>query len=91
MKTNNTPTPPLKSTTPTSQRVKRTLWQILGINLLVAAAKIIVGATTGSISMVADGFHSTMDGSSNMIGLVGLTAAERPPDEDHPCKVKCQS
>jgi cation diffusion facilitator family transporter len=84
MKTNNTQTPPPENTTPNSQRVKRTLWQILGINLLVAAAKIIVGAATGSISMVADGFHSTMDGSSNVIGLVGLTAAERPPDEDHP-------
>jgi cation diffusion facilitator family transporter len=84
MKINNTPTSPLESTTPNSQQVKRTLWRILGINLLVAGAKIIVGAITGSISMVADGFHSTMDGSSNVIGLVGLAIAERPPDEDHP-------
>jgi cation diffusion facilitator family transporter len=81
---NNTQTSPRESTTSNSRQVKRTLWQILGINLLVAGAKIIVGAMTGSISMVADGFHSTMDGSSNVIGLVGLAISERPPDEDHP-------
>ncbi|MEW5958060.1 MAG: cation diffusion facilitator family transporter [Chloroflexota bacterium] len=66
------------------QQVKRVLRQILGINLLVALAKIVVGVMTGSISMVADGFHSTLDGSSNVIGLVGLSIAARPPDEGHP-------
>jgi cation diffusion facilitator family transporter len=65
-------------------RVKRVLWQILGVNLLVAVAKIGVGLATGSISMVADGFHSTMDSSSNVIGLVSLVIAARPPDADHP-------
>ena len=65
-------------------QIKRVLWQILGINLAVAAAKIFVGLVTGSISMVADGFHSTMDSSSNIIGLVGLAIAGRPPDANHP-------
>jgi len=66
------------------RQVERILWQILGVNLLVALAKIGVGAVTGSISMIADGFHSTLDGSSNIIGLIGLSFAARPPDEDHP-------
>jgi cation diffusion facilitator family transporter len=65
-------------------QVKRVLWQILGLNLAVAAAKIGVGVATGSISMIADGFHSTLDGSSNVIGLVGISIAARPPDESHP-------
>ncbi len=65
-------------------QVKRVLWQILGVNLVVAAAKIIVGLAIGSVSMMADGFHSTMDGSSNIIGLVGLAVSGRPPDENHP-------
>jgi cation diffusion facilitator family transporter len=34
--------------------------------------------------MVADGFHSILDGSSNVIGLVGIYFAAQPPDEDHP-------
>ena len=67
-----------------TRQVKRVLWQILGVNLLVALAKIAVGMFTGSISMIADGFHSTLDGSSNVIGLIGLSIAARPPDEDHP-------
>ncbi|MFC1975877.1 cation diffusion facilitator family transporter [Chloroflexota bacterium] len=78
------PTPPSKNTISNSQQIKRVLWQVLGVNLLVAIAKIVVGTVTGSISMMADGFHSTMDGSSNVIGLVGMAIAERPPDEDHP-------
>lgn len=56
----------------------------MGVNLLVAVAKMAVGLATGSISMVADGFHSIMDGSSNVLGLIGLAIAARPPDENHP-------
>lgn len=65
-------------------QIKRILWAILGLNLGVAVAKVGVGLFTGSISMVADGFHSTLDASSNVIGLLGLAVAARPPDVDHP-------
>jgi cation diffusion facilitator family transporter len=34
--------------------------------------------------MTADGFHSFADGSSNIIGLVGIWIASRPIDESHP-------
>ena len=34
--------------------------------------------------MVADGFHSLLDGSSNIIALIGIRMASQPPDEDHP-------
>lgn len=57
---------------------------ILVLNWLVAAAKIIVGWMFGVMSMVADGFHSFSDGSSNIIGLVGLSFASQPVDADHP-------
>jgi cation diffusion facilitator family transporter len=67
-----------------AKQIKRVLWQVLGLNFLVAGAKITVGSATGSLSMVADGFHSALDGTSNVIGLVGMTIAERPPDDDHP-------
>jgi cation diffusion facilitator family transporter len=54
------------------------------LNLLVASAKIAVGVATGSLAMVADGFHSLLDGASNVVGFVGITAASRPPDSNHP-------
>jgi cation diffusion facilitator family transporter len=66
------------------QAIKRVLWYTLAINLLVAAAKIAVGLLTGTISLLADGFHSAMDASSNIIGLIGSTIANRPPDSNHP-------
>jgi cation diffusion facilitator family transporter len=58
--------------------------RVLALNLLVAAAKIAFGYTSGAISILSDGFHSLTDGASNVVGLVGVRAAERPPDEDHP-------
>jgi len=60
------------------------LVHVLILNLLVAAAKIIFGYASGAISILSDGFHSLTDAASNVVGLVGVRAAGRPPDEDHP-------
>jgi cation diffusion facilitator family transporter len=65
-------------------RIKRTLLGVLGLNLIVAVAKLAVGGWTASISMVADGFHSLTDMASNIVGLIGISWAADPPDEDHP-------
>ncbi len=54
------------------------------LNFIVALAKVIYGYITGTISMLADGFHSIFDGTSNVIGLIGLWVAAHPPDESHP-------
>ncbi len=64
--------------------IKKILWFILALNLLVAGAKLVYGQWTGSLSMWADGLHSMFDGASNVIGLIGLWAAAHPPDEAHP-------
>jgi cation diffusion facilitator family transporter len=47
-------------------------------------AKIAFGYSSGAISILSDGFHSLTDSASNVVGLVGIHAARRPPDEDHP-------
>ncbi|MDH3308857.1 MAG: cation diffusion facilitator family transporter [Acidimicrobiia bacterium] len=64
--------------------VRGVLWVVLVLNLAVASAKLLVGWLSASISMIADGFHSLADASSNVIGLVGISWASQPPDEDHP-------
>jgi cation diffusion facilitator family transporter len=64
--------------------VRRVLVTTLGLNVLVSAAKIAVGKLSGSMSMIADGYHSLMDGSNNVIGLLVATVAYAPPDEGHP-------
>jgi cation diffusion facilitator family transporter len=63
---------------------RRVLWVVLWLNLGVAAAKFGYGLLTGSVSMQADGIHSSFDGMSNVIGLIGLWAAAAPPDALHP-------
>jgi cation diffusion facilitator family transporter len=64
--------------------VARVLTRVLLLNLLVAVAKIAFGYASGAISILSDGFHSLTDAASNVVGLVGVYAARRPPDEDHP-------
>src|SRR3989449_9979637 len=64
--------------------IRTVLFRVLALNLVVAAAKLIYGLSTGAISMVADGIHSVMDSSSNVVGLLGTAIAARPPDPGHP-------
>lgn len=64
--------------------VRSVLIRVLYLNLAVALAKIIFGEVTGSISILSDGFHSLTDGASNVVALVGLQLARKPPDANHP-------
>jgi cation diffusion facilitator family transporter len=64
--------------------IRRVLWIILILNFMVAFAKLGYGVFTHSVSMTADGFHSMSDGTSNIIGLLGMAIAVRPADRDHP-------
>jgi cation diffusion facilitator family transporter len=66
------------------QEIRQVLVVTLILNLMVAFGKITIGLISGAISITADGFHSLMDGSSNLIGLVANRIAEQPPDEEHP-------
>ena len=66
------------------REIRRILIVILFFNWLVALSKLIYGLVTKSAAMTADGVHSFADGASNVIGLVGIWAASKPVDEDHP-------
>lgn len=65
-------------------RIRRVLWSILALNLAVAFAKLGWGLYSGSVAMQADGYHSLFDGTSNVVGLVGMYLAGRPADREHP-------
>ena len=67
-----------------SKAVSRVLFRVLLLNLAVAVAKIALGLSTGAISVLSDGYHSLTDGASNVVALVGVRIARRPPDSDHP-------
>lgn len=67
----------------TGRGVRRVLWITLGLNVAVSLGKIVVGKLSGSLSMVADGYHSLVDGSNNVIGLFVAGLAYAPPDPGH--------
>lgn len=73
--------------TPTLERNRRVRNVLLGVliaNWAVAAAKILLGVASDSAAVTADGVHSLIDGGSNVLGLVALSVATQPADEDHP-------
>lgn len=66
------------------QKIRKILIIVLILNWVVALAKIIYGLSSRCFSMTADGFHSLSDGTSNIIGIVGIHFACQPVDKDHP-------
>lgn len=66
------------------RRIRRVLWGVLAINLLVAGVKIAYGLVAHSIAIQADALHSTFDGLANLVGLAAMAAASAPPDREHP-------
>jgi cation diffusion facilitator family transporter len=64
--------------------VAAVLIQVLVLNIAVAVAKLVLGYVTGAVSIVSDGLHSLTDSFSNVVALVGVRVARRPPDADHP-------
>src|SRR5579883_1769481 len=56
----------------------------IGANLVVAAAKFVASAITGSSSMLAEGVHSLVDSANDGLLLVGSRLRHREPDETHP-------
>ncbi|MBW6469654.1 MAG: cation diffusion facilitator family transporter [Methanosarcinaceae archaeon] len=66
------------------EKVRKILIVILLLNLFVAISKIAYGIISNTLSMQADGYHSLFDGVSNIIGIIGIQIASRPPDKNHP-------
>ncbi len=63
--------------------IRRVLLGVLALNVLVAFAKLAYGLQSGSVALTADGIQSMLDGLANVVGLVGIAVAARPPDQEH--------
>ena len=66
------------------RRIQGALALTLFLNMLVAGAKFLYGTLTGAVAMRADGIASIFDGFSNVVGIVGMSVATRPADDNHP-------
>jgi cation diffusion facilitator family transporter len=64
--------------------IRRVLASLLLANLAVVGIKAIIGFATGSLSVLGDTVHSSVDGINNLLGLAVVRFAAQGPDDDHP-------
>ncbi len=63
---------------------KRLLWASVGVALVTIALKTLAWWLTDSVGLLSDAMESLVNLASAMFGLLMVTVAEAPPDEDHP-------
>jgi cation diffusion facilitator family transporter len=51
---------------------------------MLAILKLVIGIVFGSIAIVSEGIHTTVDLAAGLIAFFTLRAALKPPDKDHP-------
>lgn len=54
------------------------------LNIILSVFKMIFGAITKSVSIVADGANNIFDAVSSIINLVGFKISGKPADDEHP-------
>lgn len=59
-------------------------WVSIIGNTLLGALKIILAVFTGSISLMADAFHTLSDVLTSVVVLIGFKMAKAPADQNHP-------
>jgi cation diffusion facilitator family transporter len=64
--------------------VRRVLFVTLALNIVVVAGKLFAGLLAGSLSVISDAIHSSVDSLNNIVGLVVMKYATAEPDEGHP-------
>ena len=56
----------------------------LGANMAIFIAKLAAALYTGSGAMLAEAIHSLADSGNQLLLIVGLRGAKRPPNDEHP-------
>ncbi len=74
------------TTNPRVRAAYGTMVSVVGIllNLLLFAAKFLVGTLCGSVSIVADALNNLSDAGSQIISLISFRIAAKPADRAHP-------
>lgn len=62
----------------------KAVYYALGANFAIAVAKYVAAAVTGSSSMLAEAVHSTADCGNQLLLMLGIKRAKRPPNLEYP-------
>ncbi|MEO8741734.1 MAG: cation diffusion facilitator family transporter [Lysobacteraceae bacterium] len=62
----------------------KTIFHALGANFLIFVAKLTAALVTGSGAMMAEAVHSLADCGNQLLLLLGMRQAQRPPSPDYP-------
>lgn len=71
---------------PRARSALGTLCGVVGVvlNVLLFAAKYLIGALSGSVAIAADAVNNLSDAGSSLITLAGFRIAGKKPDSEHP-------
>jgi cation diffusion facilitator family transporter len=59
-------------------------WASIALNTLLFGVKFWAGSRVGSVSMMADAWHTLSDTLTSVVVIVGIWIMAKPPDERHP-------
>ena len=62
----------------------KTIFYALGANFVIFLSKTVAAALTGSAAMLAEAVHSLADCGNQVLLLLGIRRAKRPPSPDYP-------
>lgn len=78
-----------KGESPKDQAVRKRLGTLgastgVGVNVLLALMKVLLGTATGSVAITADAANNLSDAGGSVMSLVSMRLAQKPVDREHP-------
>jgi len=73
-----------KQLEPSQRRRQQAATLSVIFNSLQALVKLIAAVATGSVVLLSEAIHSTVDVLASLIAFIGVRAAAEPPDDEHP-------
>ena len=68
----------------TGRQIKSVTYTGMAANFILSIVKVVVGYLTGSLALVADGFHSVSDLATDIAVILGVLLGSKEPDHSHP-------
>lgn len=64
--------------------IRQVLWTMMFLNFIPTVVNLVAGYLINSLSLIADGFDTFFNATSNIVGLVGIWVAGKPVSEEYP-------